>query len=454
MGKIIFFEDRNFQGRTYETSCDCPELTSYLSRCNSCRVESGCFMIYDRPNYTGNQYFLRTGEFSDFQCMGMANSINSCRLIPYHQGSFRMQVYERENFEGQMNELTDDCESVQERHRMSDCQSCNVMDGHWLIYEQPNYRGRMLYLRPGEYRNLREMGMGNVMRFSSMRRIMDSWYHGEILKIKNLIASHTVLWNPLFNLIVSAKHSAAQRESMMRFMELNLIMLPMPISLRFLYSPGFSIWWPMKLGLSYTMKQPLSTLQELHLLRKERGSSSLQIIFYEEKNFQGRSYDCSTDCVDLTIHLSRCGSCRVENGCFVVYDRSNFIGNQNFLRRGEYADVQRMGTMMGMGVLDTIRSCRMIPMHRGQFRIRIYERENFGGQVHELMDDCESLLERYRMTDCQSCNVMEGHWLMFEQPNFRGRMMYVRPGEYRSMRDMGMTTLMKVSSIRRIMDIC
>ena len=86
-----------------------------------------------------------------------------------------MRIYERENFGGQMHEMMDDCENMMDRYRMSDCQSCNVMDGHWLMYEQPNYRGRQMYLRPGEYRNFSNMGgsMGN-MRWQSMRRIMDS----------------------------------------------------------------------------------------------------------------------------------------------------------------------------------------------------------------------------------------------------------------------------------------
>ncbi|KAK6325630.1 hypothetical protein J4Q44_G00049720 [Coregonus suidteri] len=115
MAKIIFYEDRNFQGRSYETSSDCPELTSYLSKCNSCKVESGCFMVYDRSNFQGNQYFVRRGEYDDHQRMGMTDSVRSCRMIPMHKGQFRMQVYERENFGGQMHELMDDCESVQER---------------------------------------------------------------------------------------------------------------------------------------------------------------------------------------------------------------------------------------------------------------------------------------------------------------------------------------------------
>ncbi|XP_054643263.1 gamma-crystallin M3-like [Dunckerocampus dactyliophorus] len=181
-----------------------------------------------------------------------------------------------------------------------------------------------------------------------------------------------------------------------------------------------------------------------------------RIIFFEEKNFQGRSYECSSDCSDIHLHLNRCNSCRVENGCFVLYDRSNFMGNQIFLRRGEYSDMLRIGSIVGMGtvMMDTVRSCRLIPMHRGQFRMRIYELENFTGQMQELLEDCESLQDRLYMSDCQSCNVMEGHWLLFEQPNFRGRMIYVRPGEHRSLRESGMSNIMRISSIRRITDVC
>ena len=85
--------------------------------------------------------------------------------------------------------------------------------------------------------------------------------------------------------------------------------------------------------------------------------SFFQIIFYEERNFQGRSYECMSDCSDMSSYLSRCHSCRVESGCFMVYDRPNYMGNQYFMRRGEYADYMSM-----MGMRDCIRSCRMIPM--------------------------------------------------------------------------------------------
>ena len=80
--QITFYEDRGFQGRCYQCSSDCPNLQPYFSRCNSIRVDSGCWMLYERPNYQGHQYFLRRGDYPDYQqWMGFNDSIRSCCLI-------------------------------------------------------------------------------------------------------------------------------------------------------------------------------------------------------------------------------------------------------------------------------------------------------------------------------------------------------------------------------------
>jgi len=61
---------------------DCADMSSYLSRCQSCRVESGMFMVYDRPNYMGNQFFMRRGEYGDYSSMMGMSGVRSCRMIP------------------------------------------------------------------------------------------------------------------------------------------------------------------------------------------------------------------------------------------------------------------------------------------------------------------------------------------------------------------------------------
>ncbi|XP_007898294.1 gamma-crystallin S-1-like [Callorhinchus milii] len=174
MGRIIFYEDRNFQGRHYECSTDCEDLQSYFSRCNSIRVESDYWVLYERPNYMGYQYVLNRGEYPEYQrWLGYNDNIRSCRGYSYMPSrSYRMRVYERSDFGGQMMEFTDDCSSVYDCFHYRDIHSCNVMDGYWIFYEYPNYMGRQYFLRPNEYRGFSDWG-ASYPAIGSFRRIMD-----------------------------------------------------------------------------------------------------------------------------------------------------------------------------------------------------------------------------------------------------------------------------------------
>ncbi|KAM8934663.1 gamma-crystallin-3-like isoform 2-T2 [Pelodytes ibericus] len=171
MGKIIFYEDKNFQGRSFECNSDNTDLHSHFSRCNSIKVENGNWMVYERTNNQGHQYFLKRGDYPDFQhWMGFNDSISSCRIIP--QVSFRIQMYEREEFRGHTMEFTEDCPRVHEEFKSKDIQSSNVLEGHWIFYELPNYRGRQYYLRPGQYKRYTDWGAMSP-RVGSFRRVQD-----------------------------------------------------------------------------------------------------------------------------------------------------------------------------------------------------------------------------------------------------------------------------------------
>ncbi|XP_053494320.1 gamma-crystallin M2-like [Ictalurus furcatus] len=174
MSKIIFYEDKNFQGRSYECETDCPDMQPHFTRCNSVRVDSGCWVLYEKPNYTGYQYVLTRGEYPEYQrWMGYNDSIRSCRTFSYNRGGqYRIRIYERPDFQGQMMEFSDDCESVQDRFRHRDIYSCNVMDGYWTLYEHPSYRGRQYFMRPGEYRKFNEWGAACATT-GSFRRITE-----------------------------------------------------------------------------------------------------------------------------------------------------------------------------------------------------------------------------------------------------------------------------------------
>ncbi|XP_034406566.1 gamma-crystallin M2-like isoform X3 [Cyclopterus lumpus] len=174
MGKIIFYEDRSFQGRSYETSNDCSELTSYLSKCNSCRVESGLFVVYEKPNFMGQQTLVRRGEYPDNQRL-MGTSVSDCirssRTVPMSV-AWKLRLYERPDFGGQMVERSDDCPSVYDTYKLREAYSCAVADGAWVFYDLPNYRGHQYLLERGEYRQHADWGAASP-GVGSFRRITE-----------------------------------------------------------------------------------------------------------------------------------------------------------------------------------------------------------------------------------------------------------------------------------------
>ncbi|XP_038600963.1 gamma-crystallin S [Tachyglossus aculeatus] len=152
--KITFYEDKTFQGRRYECDCDSADFHTYLSRCNSIRVDGGTWVVYERPNFSGAMYVLTRGDYPDYQrWMGLNDRLGSCKAIHLSSGGrYKIQIFEKGDFGGQMFEATEDCPSVLEQFHLREVHSCKVPEGVWVLYEQPNYRGRQYLLDKEDYR--------------------------------------------------------------------------------------------------------------------------------------------------------------------------------------------------------------------------------------------------------------------------------------------------------------
>ncbi|XP_044287116.1 gamma-crystallin S [Varanus komodoensis] len=172
--QITFYEGKNFQGRRYESDRDCLDFHTDLSRCNSIRVEGGAWVVYERPNFAGNMYVLTHGEYPEYQrWMGLNDRVSSCKSIQLSSGGkYQIQLFEKGDFSGQMNEFTEDCPSLMEQFHFREIHSCKVMDGAWVFYEHPNFRGRQYLLERGEYSKPMEWGAASPV-VQSFRRIME-----------------------------------------------------------------------------------------------------------------------------------------------------------------------------------------------------------------------------------------------------------------------------------------
>lgn len=89
------------------------------------------------------------------------------------------------------------------------------------------------------------------------------------------------------------------------------------------------------------------------------------------------------------------------------------------------------------------------PQTSGKFRIRLYERPDFAGQMMEFSEDNPNLPEHWHHPEVHSCNVMDGAWVFYEHPNYRGHQHLLERGEYRHFNDWRSN----VGSIRRVQNL-
>ncbi|CAB1347017.1 unnamed protein product [Coregonus sp. 'balchen'] len=104
--------------------------TPIPTHCNSIRVESGAWVVYERPNYMGYQY----AELSEWSVLTVGPST-------------RCSCMRRTTLRASPGDV-----------RWREVYSCKVLDGWWVFYEHSNYRGRQYFLDKGEYRKPGDWG--------------------------------------------------------------------------------------------------------------------------------------------------------------------------------------------------------------------------------------------------------------------------------------------------------
>jgi len=148
---IQLYEKVNFEGPNFETTVDCPSVDRYgLKEVRSCKVLSGIWDLYEGPDYIKPSYQLKEGEYPYPEPWGNGN--NAPVLSVKRVTSYKIQLYEKVNFEGPNFETTVDCRSL-DGCGLKEVRSCKVLSGVWDLYEGPDYAEPSYQLKEGEYPN-------------------------------------------------------------------------------------------------------------------------------------------------------------------------------------------------------------------------------------------------------------------------------------------------------------
>ncbi|KAA8593077.1 hypothetical protein FQN60_018532 [Etheostoma spectabile] len=183
--KLRLFDRPNFDGQSLELTEDMKSIQEkWLRReVQSCKVLEGSWIFFEHPNFCGRQYQLEKGEYRHHSEWGaLKPTVGSIKIITElpepkdtqstASGAFRICVYERPDFSGQMLESTEDLKNLLERWNLLEIHSAQVQDGAWVFYELPDYRGRQYLLERGQYRRFTEWAAMNPS-VGSFRRVIN-----------------------------------------------------------------------------------------------------------------------------------------------------------------------------------------------------------------------------------------------------------------------------------------
>nr|XP_048698147.1 gamma-crystallin N [Caretta caretta] len=175
--QITFYEGKYFTGRKLEVcgNCDNFQDRGFMNRVNSICVQSGAWICFGHPDFRGQQYVLEHGEYPDFyRWNGHNDRMGSCRPVGMHGEHYRMEIFDGSHFSGHCMEFTEDCSFLQGQGWNKNCVNAIKVygDGAWVLYEEPNYRGRMYVVERGEYNSF-NMWQAHSANIQSLRRVVN-----------------------------------------------------------------------------------------------------------------------------------------------------------------------------------------------------------------------------------------------------------------------------------------
>jgi Beta/Gamma crystallin len=180
------------------------------------------------------------------------------------------------------------------------------------------------------------------------------------------------------------------------------------------------------------------------------GVARAQLALYENDNYGGRVFRTSTTVQNLSAvgFNDRASSVVVRNGRWQVCSDANFLGQCVTLEPGEYP------SLGSMGLNDKLSSVRELGQGQGGWggggwssaRITLYENDDFKGQSVPASGNLADLANFGFNDKASSARVRDGQWQLCVDANYRGNCVTLGPGEYPTLRAMGVND--RVSSVR------
>ena len=175
------------------------------------------------------------------------------------------------------------------------------------------------------------------------------------------------------------------------------------------------------------------------------GQAAAQVTFYENDNYQGRSFTTQQPVGDLERFgfNERASSVLVLGERWEACEDVRFGGRCIVLRPGQYGSLNAMGLSGRITSVRAIEAGQRVPDNRYAplpmpTQIIFYERAGFEGRSLTVVDPLEDFGRSGFNDRASSAMVIGDAWELCEDQRFSGRCVVLRPGRYANLAAMGM----------------
>ncbi|KAG7457980.1 hypothetical protein MATL_G00233000 [Megalops atlanticus] len=390
--RMVIYEKPYFTGKTREiynhtrdfmTRVD-RKQNAFMYSAGSIKVLGGCWVGYSKENFRGNQYLLEEGEYHDWRVWGGCDSeLRSVRLIradftePMMVMFAMPEVENEEAEEEQTFEVTEAIPDVEPYGFRTMTRSIHVLSGAWIAYSHVDFSGNQYILEKGFYNNCGDWGAEDN-RICSVQPILLAVGEDPVVRNKILL------------------YSEPDFQGNCQLCDQNQESLPEKFHTKSCRVLGGS--WAVYEGERFSGNPYILTEGDYPDFSSmgclpDRSLRSLKIIplmfavpsisLFGLECFEGREITVDSEIPNLLNEglNNHVLSVRVNSGCWVVCEHTNYRGRQVLLEPIEITNWVKFSELPTIGSMYPIRQKRLF------FRIKNRERGHYlsiQGGVEEM----------------------------------------------------------------------
>uniref|UniRef100_A0A7N5P5Q0 Crystallin beta-gamma domain containing 2 n=1 Tax=Ailuropoda melanoleuca TaxID=9646 RepID=A0A7N5P5Q0_AILME len=390
----------------------------------SAAVSAGLWLLYPKPFFEDTPCILEPGEYPTSEAWGASEpSVGSLKPIRLgcpsveKPGEPKVVVYESTGFQGQSWEVSRDIYDLQQPEdsqspHMASVGSLRVLGGCWVGYQKAGFRGHQYLLEEGEYADWSHWG-GYDEALTSLRVIRTDFGDPAVVLFEAMdFEGHGVEVREALPDVELARHGPHTQA----------IHVLSGVWVAY-QKVGFS-------GEQYVLEKgvyrncddwgagnsALASLQPVLQVGEHNLHFVSKIQLFSGPDFLGDHISFEDDQTSLPASF-QVQSCRVHGGSWILFDETNFEGDQHIISEGEFPTLTAMGCLAST----VLGSLQKVPLHFSEPSIFLYGLECFEGKEIELDREVRSLQAEGFNNHVLSVRIRGGVWVLCEHSDFRGR---------------------------------